>query len=165
MRIETRPDGSLLLSDAQGPRWGFALAGLGAAAAALAPMRSGEVGVLGAVALAPLALIAALAGLAAARHRDWMLFDVRAREVVFRRGLGSIFRPVGVFAFTEVGAILVEPDGDSNDALTVHLLRAGDDAWTVATGLEAREADRLIAALRAVGNWPMRGNRTGAPRP
>ena len=165
MRIETRPDGTLLLTDARGPRWGFALAGLGAAAAALAPMRSGDVGVLGAVALAPLALIAALAGLAAARHRDWMLFDARAREIVFRRGLGSIFRPVGVFAFTQVEAILVEPDGDSSAALTVHLLRAGHDAWTIATGLETREADRLAAALRTVGNWPMRGNLAGAPRP
>jgi hypothetical protein len=162
VRIEARPDGALLLTEDRGPRPGLALVGLGAGLAVLAPVVSGEAGVLGAAALVPLALMLALAGLAAARHRDWMLFDPRAREVVFRRGLGSIVRSVSVFGFAEVTAIVIEPDRSPAGAFTVSLVRDGDH-WPVAGGLAALEAERLATALGAVGTWPV--ERTPEPRP
>ena len=155
MRIEARTDGSLLLTGPGGARWGAALASLGIALFLVSLLATGEAGVLGAVVVVPLAVIALLAGLAAARHRDWILFDRRAREVVFRRGLASIFRPVAVVSFDDVEAIVVEATGSPPGGLEVRLHRAGDIAWPIEANVDSAEVSRLVAALQAVGDWPV----------
>ena len=108
LRIEERPDGALLLTDTGRARWGMTAVGVGLGALTLAGIATGEVTLLGSVIALPFALIAVLAGIGAARHRDWMVFDRRAGEIVFRRGLAAIFRPVAAVPFDEVEAILVE---------------------------------------------------------
>src|SRR5512134_2880618 len=108
LRIEQRPDGRVLLTDTGGGRWGMAAAGVGAGALALLAIATGDVSLLGSVVALPFGLIALLAGVAAARHRDWIVVDRRAGEIVFRRGLGAIFRPVGAIPFEDIEAIVVE---------------------------------------------------------
>ncbi len=154
LRIETRPDGSLLLTDAGGARWGMAAAGIGVGSLVLASVAAGQVTLFGSVAALPFGLIALLAGIGAARHRDWILFDRRGREIVFRRGLASIFRPVSAFPFDEVEGIRVD-DGEGAGALAVDLLRAGDFEWPVDASPDAAYVSRLVTALREVGGWPV----------
>jgi hypothetical protein len=116
----------------------------------LAAATGGRMSLLGLAVVGPLAAAAFLAALAALRHRDWLLFDRQAREIVFREGLGSIFRAVSVVPFTEVEAILAGTEGDPPQ---VSLLRTGDRAWPLGVPVDRAEADRLVAALRAVGGW------------
>jgi hypothetical protein len=158
LRLEQRPDGSVLVTRPGGNRWGFAAVGIGAAALLLGSLAGGRVGLLGAVVVLPLAVIALLAGLAATRHRDWILFDRVAREVVFRRGLRSIFQAARVFPFSDVEAVVVEGSGD---AFEVALLRTGDVVWPMEASADSEAASRLVTALHAVGGWPALHN--GAP--
>lgn len=153
LRIDERPDGAVVLTDAGGGRWGAAVAGVGAGGLALLAIATGDLGPLGSVVAVPFGLIALLAGVAAARHRDWIVLDRRAREIVFRRGLGAIFRPVGVFPFADVEAVLVEERPGA--AAVVSLRREGDRVWVVDASPDPAYVGRLAAALAAVGGWPV----------
>ena len=108
LRLETRPDGGLVLTRTGGGRWGTAVAGFVAGGIVLASVVSGETTILAAVIAVPLGVIAVLAGLAAARHRDWIVFDRRARQILSRQGLAALFRAVGSVPFAAVEAIVVE---------------------------------------------------------
>jgi hypothetical protein len=149
------------LTDTGGTPWGTAAAGVVAGVSVLAGVAAGEVPLLGASALVPLGVILVLAGVAAARHRDWILFDRQAGEIAFRRGLASMFRPVRAIPFGEVEAIRVEADGAGQ---AVSLCLAGDAAWPLAAGLAPVEAERLVAAVRRVGRWPVLETPEAAPR-
>lgn len=155
LRIEPRADGSLVLTHAGGARWGVALAWIGAGLVLLGALVRGEVTVLGGVVLVPLVLIAILAGLGTARHRDWILFDRQAREIVFRRGLTSIFRPVSALPFDDVEAIRVEAAEADAGTFRIELVRAGDAAWPVDQSSDAAYVARLVTALHDVGGWPV----------
>ncbi|MGH7320123.1 MAG: hypothetical protein ACRELA_10940 [Candidatus Rokuibacteriota bacterium] len=163
LQIEPRPDGSLLLSDTGRARWGLAAAGVGACVLLLGAVVTGDVTLLGGVVVVPLGLIALLTGLAAARHRDWVLFDRRGREIVFRRGLASIFRPVRVVPFDEVEAIVVDGAEAPGGEVDVHLLRGDDLAWPIDTSADSAYVNRLVTSLSEVGGWPVIRNREAAP--
>jgi hypothetical protein len=165
MHVDSRPDGSLLLTDERRTRWGVAAAGLGLGALLLAAIVTGETRPLETVVLLPIALIALLAGLAAGRHRDWILVDRGAREISHRRGLGALFRSVPAFPFDEVSAIVVETLGDGDQV--VWLDRTEDSRWFVDRSGDARATDRLVEALHRVGRWPIRRERLdpGLPVP
>jgi hypothetical protein len=150
LTLETRADGSILVTRRGPGRWGAAAVGAAAGAFLLAAATGGRMSLLGLAVVAPLALAAFLAALAALRHRDWLLFDRPAREIVFREGLGSIFRTASVVPFTEVEAILAGADGDPP---MVGLLRSGDLAWPLGIPADHAEGERVVAALRAVGGW------------
>src|SRR5215510_7559306 len=109
--IERRSDGSVVLTDPASRRWGVAAAGIVGGGWLLANLAAGGLTLVAAVVTGPIALIAILAGVAAARHRDWIVFDRRTREIVFRRGLVAMFRPVSAVPFDEVEAIVVEEPG------------------------------------------------------
>ena len=163
LRIEPRSGGSLLLTQRGRVRWGFAIAGLGAGSLLLTGTLGSGVSMLGAVVIVPLALIVILAGLAAARHRDWMLFDRAAGEIVFRRGLGSIFRSVSAVPFDEVEAIVVDPLERPDEGVTVALLREGDFVWPLDTSGDPAYVGALLTALHEVGGWTVL--RDGVPLP
>ncbi|HSE96538.1 MAG TPA: hypothetical protein VLD61_11655 [Methylomirabilota bacterium] len=150
LRLETRADGSILVTRRGPGRWGAAVVGVAAGAFLLAAATGGRMSLLGLAVVAPLAVAAFLAALAAVRHRDWLLFDRPARQIVFREGLGSIFRAASVVPFTEVEAIL---SGVEEDPPLVGLLRTGDLAWPLGVPADRAEGERLVAALRAVGGW------------
>jgi hypothetical protein len=164
LRIEARPEGSVLLTDTGGGRPGLAAAGLGVGGLVLVSLATGGLTLLGSVAALPFGVIAILAGLAAARHRDWILFDHPARQIVFRRGLASIFRPASVVPFDEVAAILVEEPGPGQGPVDVALRREGDVLWPIDVTEDREHAGRLVAALREVGRWPVQREREGVRR-
>ena len=153
LRLEPRPDGSLLLTDTGGARWGLAAVAVGLGALLLASVVTGEVGVLGTVVTLPLALIAGLAGAAAARHRDWVVFDRRARRILFRRGPAAMFRAVSAVPFDEVEAIVVEEPDGAPGLIEVALLREGDFTWPIHATEDRVYLERLVAALQEVGGW------------
>jgi hypothetical protein len=155
LSIETRADGSLVLTDRGSGRWGLAGAGLAAGLLALAGVVAGDVTPLGAAVALPLGVIAVLTGIAAARHRDWMVFDRGARQIVFRRGLAAIFRPVSAVPFEEVEAVLVQTPETPGAAVEVALRRADDGVWLIDATPDQARAGRLAAALAAVGGWPV----------
>jgi hypothetical protein len=154
-RIEPRADGSLVLTALGGARRGLAAAGVLSGALLLAGVVAGEVGVLGAVVVLPLGLITVLAGVAAARHRDWIVFDRRARQIVFRRGLAAMFRPVSTLPFDEVAAIVVEGPPAGSGPVGVALRREGDFTWPIDATEDPAYERRLVAALQDVGGWPV----------
>ncbi len=160
LRIEQRPDGALVLTDTGGARWGMGAVGVGIGALTLAAIATGDVTRLGSVIALPFALIAVLAGLAAARHRDWIVFHRRPGEIVFRRGLAAIFRPVAAVPFGEVEAILVEERSDGT--AEVSLRRAGDLVWPIDASPDPAYVGRLVAALEAVGGWSVVHEREAA---
>jgi hypothetical protein len=163
LRIEARRDGSLLLTDTGGARWGIAAAGGATGAVLLGSVLTGGAGVLGAVVMLPLAVIAGLASVAAARHRDWIVFDRRARQILFRRGPAAMFRAVSAVPFDEVEAIVVEePEGPAGP-MVVALRREGDFTWPVDLTEDREAARRLVAALQDVGGWPVLHERERAP--
>ena len=162
-RIEPRRDGSLLLTDTGGARWGIAAAGAVAGTLLLASVLTGGAGVLGAVVMLPLAVIAGLAGVAAARHRDWIVFDRRARQILFRRGPAAMFRAVSTVPFDEVEAIVVEEPEGPPGPMVVALRREGELTWPVDVTEDREAARRLVAALRDVGGWPVLHERERAP--
>lgn len=154
-RIESRPDGSLVLTAVGGARRGLAAAGVTAGALLLGGVVAGEVGVLGAVVVLPLGLITVLAGVAAARHRDWIVFDRGARQIVFRRGLVAMFRPVSTLPFDEVEAIVIDGPPAGHGPVGVALRREGDVTWPIDATEDPAYEQRLVAALRDVGGWPV----------
>jgi hypothetical protein len=162
LRIEARPDGALLLTHTGGPRWGTALVGIGLGVVVLASVAAGEVTILGGVVAVPLGLITLLAGVGAARHRDWIVFDRRAREIVFRRGLAAMFRPVRTVPFDEVEAIVVVEPAAAGDPVVVALRRTEAVAWPIDASPDAAYVRRLVAALREVGGWPVHQEREEA---
>jgi hypothetical protein len=164
VRIEVRPEGSVLLTDTGGGRWGMAAAGLGVGGLVLASLATGELTLLGSAAALPFGIIAVLAGLAAARHRDWILFDRPAGQIVFRRGLASVFRAVNTVPFAEVEAIVVEEPGSGAGPVEVALHREGDFLWPIDATEDRDHVERLVAALREVGRWPVRRERQEASR-
>jgi hypothetical protein len=153
LTVERRRDGSLLLSSLAARRWGVASAGLVAGLGLLAGVALGEASVLASAVVLPLGLITLLAGVAVARHRDWILFDRPARQVVFRRGLASIFRPVSVFEFDDVDAVRVEALGET--AVAIGLVRSADLEWPIASSTDPAYTARLVDALHDVGGWPV----------
>ncbi len=161
--IERRGDGSLLLTYAGHARWGVALAAISAGAAVLAALAAGNVTLLGQVVALPLGVVFVLTGLAAIRHRDWMLFDRQAREVAFRRGLASVFRPAGAVPFDEIEAVSVEDARSSGDGFDVELRRTEDLTWHLDTSADRDHVSRLVLALHDVGGWPVL--RAGQPLP
>jgi hypothetical protein len=163
LRIEPRRDGSLLLTDTGGARWGIAAAGAVAGTLLLASVLTGGAGVLGAVVMLPLAVIAGLAGVAAARHRDWIVFDRRARRILFRRGPVAMFRAVSTVPFDEVEAIVVEEPAGPPGPMVVALRRESELTWPVDVTEDREAARRLVAALRDVGGWPVLHERERAP--
>jgi hypothetical protein len=162
LRLEKRPDGALILTRTGGGRWGTAVAGFVAGAVVLASVVTGETTVLMAVIIVPLGLIAILAGLAAARHRDWIVFDRRSRQILSRQGLAAIFRAVSLVPFAEVEAIVVEEPADDDDPAVVGLRRAGGDLWLLDVTGDREYRERLVAALHDVGGWPVEREREPA---
>jgi hypothetical protein len=163
LRIESRADGSLLLTDTGGARWGIAAAGAATGTVLLGSVLTGGAGVLGAVVMLPLAVIAGLAGVAAARHRDWIVFDRGARQILFRRGPVAMFRAVSAVPFDEVEAIVVEEPGGPPGPMVVALRRDGDVTWPIDVTGDREAARHLVAALRDVGGWPVLHERERAP--
>jgi hypothetical protein len=159
LRLEKRPDGALVLTRTGGGRWGTAVAGFVAGAVMLASVVTGETTVLIAVIVVPLGLIAILAGLAAARHRDWIVFDRRGRQILSRQGLAALFRSVASMPFSEVEAVVVEEPADGDDPAAIGLRRAGGDVWLVDVTTDREYRERLVAALRDVGGWPVERER------
>ncbi|HEV8310381.1 MAG TPA: hypothetical protein VGW35_22180 [Methylomirabilota bacterium] len=155
LRIEPRADGSLLLTRVGGARWVTAVAGIGAGGLVLAGVLAGQMTLIGSVVALPLGVIAVLAGLGAARHRDWIVFDRRAREAAFRRGLGSMFRPVSAVPFDEIEAILIEGPEGGDRGYEVELRRAGDFGWPIDVSSDPAYVSRLVTALHEVGGWPV----------
>jgi hypothetical protein len=131
------------------------VAGFVAGAVVLASVVTGETTVLIAVVVVPLGLIAILAGLAAARHRDWIVFDRRGRHILSRQGLAALFRPVAAMPFSEVEAIVVEGPANGEGPAAVGLRRPGGGLWLVDVTDDAEYQERLVAALRDVGGWPV----------
>lgn len=159
LALQRRPDGSLLLTSPRSGRPGVAALGV-AVGLALLGAAAAAPGVLAAAVTLPVGLIVLLAGIAAARHRDWMVFDPRAREIAARRGLASIFRPVATLPFDAIEAILVQ-EGERPGVFAVELSRPDDYAWPVETGTDAAQAARLATALQDVGGWPVRRHARG----
>jgi hypothetical protein len=159
LRLERRADGALVLTRTGGGRWGTAVAGFVAGAVVLASVVTGETTVLIAVIVVPLGLIAILAGLAAARHRDWIVFDRRGRQILSRQGLAALFRSVASMPFSEVEAVVVEEPADGDDPAAIGLRRAGGDVWLVDVTTDREYRERLVAALRDVGGWPVERER------
>jgi hypothetical protein len=164
LSIETRPDGAVVLTDLASRRWGVAAAGVVGGAWLLGTLATGGLTLVAAVVTGPIALIAILAGLAAARHRDWIVFDRRAREIVFRRGLLAMFRPVSTVPFDEVEAILVEEPEAAGGLAEVSLRRAGDFVWPIDASADPASVRQLAAALAEVGGWPVVREREAARR-
>jgi hypothetical protein len=162
LRIETRPDGALVLTRTGGGRWGTAVAGFVAGGVVLASVVTGETPVLMAVVTVPLGIIAVLAGLAAARHRDWMVFDRRARQILSRQGLAALFRAVGSVPFAEVEAVVVEEPADGDAPAVVALRKGSGDLWVLDATEDRDYRERLVAALRDVGGWPVEREREAA---
>ncbi|MGH7266820.1 MAG: hypothetical protein ACREMB_18520 [Candidatus Rokuibacteriota bacterium] len=160
--VERRPDGSLLLSSREGGRAGVGLAGIATGLAMLAGVALADVTVLGGVVVVPLGLITLLAGVGAVRHRDWILFDRTARRVFFRRGLASMFRSVSAFSYDDVEAVQLEPVPGRPDAAVVALVRAGDFEWPIDASPDPAYVERLAAAVRDAGGWPVRRADVGA---
>jgi hypothetical protein len=154
----------VLLTDTSGGRWGMALAGLGVGGLVLLSLAGSGLTLLGSVAVLPFGIIAVLAGLAAARHRDWILFDRPAGQIAFRRGLASVFRAVSTVSFDEVEAIVVEEPGPGGGPVEVALRREGDLLWPIDVTVDREHVERLVAALHEVGRWPVRRERQEAPR-
>jgi hypothetical protein len=165
LSLETRTDGSLVLTEQGAGRWALSGAALAAGLLALAGVVAGDVTPLGAAVALPVAVIAVLTGLAAARHRDWMVFDRGARRIVFRRGLAAIFRPVATVAFDDVEAVLLQTPETPGAAVAVALRRADDLVWPIDAGADPAQAGRLAAALAAVGGWPVVREPGGGPGP
>jgi hypothetical protein len=161
LRIEARPDGSVVLTDTGSRRWGVAAAGVVGGVWLLGSLATGGLTLVTAVVTGPIALIAILAGIAAARHRDWIVFDRRAREVVFRRGLVAMFRPVSAVPFDEVEAVLVEEPETAGGLAEISLRRAGDFVWPIDASADPAYVRRLAAALAEVGGWPVVREREG----
>jgi hypothetical protein len=63
--------------------------------------------------------------------------------------------------FDEVEGIQVET---LDDGQAVSLRLAGDAVWPVEAGLAPADAQRLVAALRGVGGWPVVRPPEMAPR-
>jgi hypothetical protein len=154
MRLDVRPDGSVLLVAEGQRRWGAATAGLGLGGLLLAGMVAGPAQPLETAVMGPVALIAVLAGVAAARHRDWVLLDRTAREISHRRGLPALFRAVSRLPFDDVEAVVLQALGDGGHA--VWLDRAGGGRWLVDRPPSTKAAERLVEALGRVGRWPVR---------
>ena len=154
----------MLLTDAGGGRHGLAVVGLGVGGLVLVSLASGGLTLLGSVAALPFGIIAVLAGLAAARHRDWILFDRPAGQIAFRRGLGSVFRAVSTVPFGEVQAIVVEEPGAGGGPVEIALHREGDFLWPIDVTADREHVERLVAALHEVGHWPVRRERQEASR-
>lgn len=154
--METRPDGSLLLTDTGGGRWGMATAGLGVGALVLWSVATGGLTLITSVVAVPLGLIAVLAGVAAVRHRDWVLFDRPAGQIAFRRGMASVFRAVGTVPFGEVEAITVEAGESGGPEFRIGLVLAGGGEWVVDGSGDAAYVRRLVDAIHEVGGWPIR---------
>lgn len=163
LSIEERADGSLVLTDRGGRRWGLAGLGLAAGLLTLTGVVASDVTPLGAAVALPLGLIAVLTGLAAACHRDWMVFDRGARQIVSRRGLAAIFRPVSAVPFEDVEAVLVQAPETPGAAVEVALRRADEGVWPIDASVDAAHAGRLAAALAAVGGWPVVRERQASP--
>jgi hypothetical protein len=162
LRLETRPDGALVLTRTGGGRWGTAVAGFVAGGIVLASVVSGETTILAAVVAVPLGVIAVLAGLAAARHRDWIVFDRRARQILSRQGLAALFRAVSSVPFAEVEAIVVEEPAAGDDRAVVGLRRGSGVLWLLDATDDPDYRERLVAALRDVGGWPVEREREPA---
>ena len=155
LRIEVRSDRSVVLTDVGSRRWGVAAAGVVSGGWLLASLATDGLTLAGAVVTGPVALIAILAGVAAARHRDWIVFDRQAREIVFRRGLVAMFRPVSAVPFDDVEAILVAEPRAAGGFAEVSLRRAGDFVWPIGASDDPAYVRRLAAALAEVGGWPV----------
>lgn len=155
LRIEARPDGSLLLTSTAGARWGAALGASGLGVLILLSLAAGGVTVLGAALALPLGLIALLAGLAAARHRDWVLFDRGGRQIVFRFGLASLFRPARALPYAAVEAIVIEDAGGGAGGYLVRLAGREDESWTIDASADPAYVSRLVARLHEAGGWPV----------
>lgn len=159
LAIEQRPDGSVLLTERGGPPWAVAVTGMAGGCALLGAALVEGVTLVGGVLVLPLALIALLSGVAALRHRDWIHFDRPAREIAFRRGLRSMFRPARVMPFAEVEAIVVgaagPPHPPGGSALAVELLRADEFTWQLEISADPVHVGDLVAALHAAGDWPV----------
>ena len=155
LTIGARPDGSVVLTDPGSRRWGVAAAGVIGGAWLLASLMTAELTLVAAVVTGPIAVIAILTGVAAARHRDWIVFDRRAREIVSRRGLAAMFRPASAVPFDEVEAVLVEEPDAPGALAAVSLRREGDWAWPIDASADRAYVDRLAAALGEVGGWPV----------
>ena len=153
--LETRADGSVLVTAAGPGRWGAAAAGVVLAGGLLAAMPGGAGTALGLALIGPLALAALLAAVALVRHRDWILFDPRAREIVSRQGATSILRAARVLPFDEIAGIRV------GDGLAVDLIRGGLP-WRLGVARSPEERDRLVAALARVGGWRIAHEAPGA---
>jgi hypothetical protein len=154
-RIEVRPDGSVVLTDPGSRRWGVAAAGVVVGGWLLASLATSGLTLVATVVTGPIAVIAILAGVAAARHRDWIVFDRPARAILVRRGLVAMFRPVSTVPFDEVEAILVEDPEAAGGLAEVSLRRAGDFVWPIDASADAAYVRRLVAALAEVGGWPV----------
>jgi hypothetical protein len=154
--LETRPDGSVLVTAAGPGRWGAAGAGVVLAGGLLTAVPGGAGTALGLALIGPLALAALLAAVALVRHRDWILFDPRAREIVSRQGATSILRAARVLPFDEIAGIRV------GDGLAVDLVRGGGPPWRLGVARSAGERDRLVAALARVGGWGVLHEAPGA---
>src|SRR5262245_35695437 len=159
LRLETRPDGALILTRTGGGRWGTAVAGFVAGGVVLGSVVTGETTILAAVIAVPLGIIAVLTGLAAARHRDWIVFDRRGRVILSRQGLTALFRAVSSMPFAEVEAIVVEEPAEDADPAVVGLRRRGGDLWLLDTTADPGYRERLVAALRDVGGWAVERER------
>lgn len=152
--VERRADGSLLLTARGGGRWGAAALGLAGGLILLGAVLGGRASPLERVLLVPLGVIALLAGAGALRHRDWMLFDRQARQVVQRRGLRSMFRAAAALPFDDVESVVVE--GGAPDGVVALWLRcAGDARWPVDRSADAEYVARLCAAVQEAGRWPV----------
>ena len=162
LRLETRPDGGLVLTRTGGGRWGTAVAGFVAGGVVLGSVASGETTVLAAVVAVPLGVIAVLAGLAAARHRDWIVFDRRARQILESTGAGRALpgRPIG--AVRGGGGDRRRGAGGGDDRAVVGLRREGGVLWLLDATDDPDYRERLVAALRDVGGWPVEREREPA---
>jgi hypothetical protein len=161
LELQRRADGSLMLTSRGRGRVGVGLAGMAAGGALLAGVALGDLTLLSAVLVGPLGLITLLAGIGAVRHRDWILFDRAARRVFFRRGLASMFRSVSAFGYDDVEAVQLEAVPGRPDVAVVALVRAGDHEWPIDASPDPAYVERLVAAVREAGGWPVR--RAAAP--
>jgi hypothetical protein len=155
LRIERREDGAVVLTDVRSRRWGVAAAGVIGGGWLLASLATDGVTLAAALVTGPIAVVAILTGLAAARHRDWILFDRQVREIVFRRGLVAMFRPVSAVPFDDVEAILVLEPGAAGGLAEVSLRRVGEFVWPLGASDDPAYVRRLAAALAEVGGWPI----------
>jgi hypothetical protein len=162
--VEIRPDGSVLLTRIGAASWGLAAAGLAIAAFLTASVVTGELGPLGATLVVPVAIIAALTAVAVLRHRDWLVFDPAARQILFRLGTASIFRPVSALPFADVEAIVLHESTGGHTPVGVALRREGDVLWPLGVIEDPAVVTRVVAALHEVGRWPVVRERQPVPR-